>query len=91
VLCTNTQPSPVTPQTVLDRAAAFAASSGDEEYVQRAAQQRAVLVALRATAEAYLREYLRRIAAASRINAQSRRAWEMTPPVSLLLCRLFVI
>jgi hypothetical protein len=70
-------------QAVLDKAAAFAASAGDEVYVQRAQQQRTVLIALRSTAEAYLREYLRRIAAASRINAQSRKSWEMTPLVSL--------
>lgn len=66
---------------MLDKAAAAAAAAGDEACVQRAAQQRAVLVALRATAESYLREYLRRIAAASRINEQQRRAWEKTPPV----------
>ncbi|KAF6251049.1 hypothetical protein COO60DRAFT_1705093 [Scenedesmus sp. NREL 46B-D3] len=67
-------------QAVLDKAAAFAASVGDEAYLQRAQQQRGVLLGLRVTGEAYLREYLRRIAAASRINDDSRSAWKKTPP-----------
>jgi hypothetical protein len=72
-------------QKLLDRAAAAAPSAGDEVYVQRAQQQRSVLAALRVTADAYLREHLRRIAAASRVNERCKREWEETPVVCVLL------
>jgi hypothetical protein len=70
-------------QAVLEKAAAFAVSAGDEVYLQRAQQQRNVLLGLRTTADAYLREHLRGIAAASSLNARFKERWEKTPPVSV--------
>jgi hypothetical protein len=72
----------------LEKAAAFAASAGDDVYLQRAQQQRSVLLALRGTAEAYLRDHLRCIAAASSLNARFKERWEKTPPVSVWMACL---
>lgn len=54
---------------------------GDLRYLNRADTYRNLLTIMSALAESFLREYLRRIASASRLNQKYQEMWQNTPEV----------
>lgn len=77
-------------QMLLERAITRAGQAADSAFLARAAAMRGLLLGLRCSAEAYLREYLRRIAAAARLNEACRGAWQHTPLVGGVGLRVMI-
>lgn len=69
-------------QKFLVRAVTAATELDDQRYLTKAGAYRQLLVTMMATMDSYLREYLRRIGSASRINSRSQKKWQETPEVS---------
>lgn len=71
-------------QKLLARTVTTAIELGDQRHLHRSATHGQLLTTMAAVAESYLREYLRRIATASKINKKLQQMWQNTAQVGMI-------